>query len=821
MKKSELRKQIEELQEEQKSLLLDLRDIVMEKDFFKANGVKFRWRTKFELEDIFYDGKPMAFSGTRTMQGIYPYMLNKKEERTFPGKSEPIDFKPESPSKEAEEIQSELDKKEHINNPLKGVTIEWRGKIVDEPSKPAEMENYKWTESLISKLALFVLETSDSEKYETLDEVISVFKINNPSPAEEKVDFSVAKAVNILTDALNADPDFRETYKANIAMMFYDEYLKQFPECTWEVPKIHEIANKAADRFLNHWCQENKKPPVEEKGYAESEPSWLKDFIAGLKKADPNPVNEYLRKAGFIHDEAPAMVMRPRTEPFGSLGFDLLSGNIIWGSGAFGVELGVEHNVGDEQAKKYQESRKKEVQKKYPEGILSFKKADGTFGYHIEKLTIIPYQEWCEYHLESKPVASIHSVKNSKGEVFQKGDFIYLLSPQTGQQGLIESFEVCGDEGERFIAIDLKKEGGTQRIKIDSITKIYPDGIPKAEKPQPNKYPEGILSFKDGNAIFKRVFSNPVTYNQWVEAYMRLNIPIYSVKNSKGEVFTVGDWFSSPFVRGDKKIESIKIFGSVEPVILVTYDRTYEINIEVATAISKKGPSWKDQIVAFKAIYSKTIYTRQSDGTFISPPPAGLSFQLHHMLDKPDQYEIFTVKNSAGVEFSVGDEVYNEGTNDKFTINGFRQSIGLRDDLMAYETKGIIYCIDFLVKVKAEPKKEPKPLFKTEDGVNIFEGDEYFAVRKSDFNISEYTALFAKYLVDEDYYTRFKHKSNAERFVAENRKSISYKELNQFCSNIANTYWSIPKDGDVFRRVVIHTKCVSNEEILNFFKPKS
>jgi len=53
----------------------------------------------------------------------------------------------------------------------------------------------------------------------------------------------LSEAVKILVKALNKDPDYRRSWKANIAMGFKDAYSEE--------KTIHEIANEGADRFLN------------------------------------------------------------------------------------------------------------------------------------------------------------------------------------------------------------------------------------------------------------------------------------------------------------------------------------------------------------------------------------------------------------------------------------------------------------------------------------------------------------------------------------------------------------------------------------------
>jgi len=66
----------------------------------------------------------------------------------------------------------------------------------------------------------------------------------------------VEEAVKILTTALKEDEGFRESYKANIAMAFKDEYARKKIDKNYvNSNDLHEIANKAADNFLNLWCK--------------------------------------------------------------------------------------------------------------------------------------------------------------------------------------------------------------------------------------------------------------------------------------------------------------------------------------------------------------------------------------------------------------------------------------------------------------------------------------------------------------------------------------------------------------------------------------
>jgi hypothetical protein len=67
-------------------------------------------------------------------------------------------------------------------------------------------------------------------------------------------------AVRQLVKALTSDPEYRESWKANIAMAFRDEWSNANGDIGLaSVDKdqaVHLIANKAADNFLNLFCRE-------------------------------------------------------------------------------------------------------------------------------------------------------------------------------------------------------------------------------------------------------------------------------------------------------------------------------------------------------------------------------------------------------------------------------------------------------------------------------------------------------------------------------------------------------------------------------------
>lgn len=65
------------------------------------------------------------------------------------------------------------------------------------------------------------------------------------------------KAIKRFTKAIKNDPELKETYKANIAMAFKDEYQRYKKEKRYlNNNDIHEMANQAADNFLTLLCLE-------------------------------------------------------------------------------------------------------------------------------------------------------------------------------------------------------------------------------------------------------------------------------------------------------------------------------------------------------------------------------------------------------------------------------------------------------------------------------------------------------------------------------------------------------------------------------------
>ncbi len=334
--------------------------------------------------------------------------------------------------------------------------------------------------------------------------------------------------------------------------------------------------------------------------------------------------------------------------------------------------------------------------------------------------------------------------------------------------------------------------------KIDSVD----------EPKQQPKYPEGIVSFRD---LLGKIhtYNGFMKYQDWCSSFLNpyggvntLSPKIHSVKNSKGEVFTVGDEFEcKPIFKDTRKIDSFSIVSGAEPYIVAYYEEIGSIlHIDVLTKVEKQQPSWKDQIIAFR--WNSEVYYRNVATFSFSRYD---TFRGVRTLKEEEQTEIFTVKNKAGIEFSVGDkkdyrEIY------LFTIE--------KDCIIVHYrvSPNITGCMSLEDYVNAEAEPKPKEvLFTTHDGVDVYHMDSYY-------QCSENSAVLCNAHGTEGYgkcpsgLKFFKEEANAERFVAENKKSISYKELEDFLDKNYVGAGFLYEDIDSRRRF--------RTEILNKFKPQ-
>ena len=100
--------------------------------------------------------------------------------------------------------------------------------------------------------------------------------------------------------------------------------------------------------------------------------------------------------------------------------------------------------------------------------------------------------------------------------------------------------------------------------------------------------------------------------------------------------------------------------------------------------------------------------------------------------------------------------------------------------------KGLTYkCISYRVEIwQLHPDfweliEEEKPLFVTEDGVDIFLGHSYILIDK-EFIKHKQTA---SNIVYTEYFKKFKHESNADEYILMNKRVFSYNDLRSWDIN--------------------------------------
>lgn len=68
---------------------------------------------------------------------------------------------------------------------------------------------------------------------------------------------NIQKEVEKIQETLKEDKEYREVWKANIAMAFVDEWNtnETFQQSEQQYSDVHKLANEAADRFLDSLVQ--------------------------------------------------------------------------------------------------------------------------------------------------------------------------------------------------------------------------------------------------------------------------------------------------------------------------------------------------------------------------------------------------------------------------------------------------------------------------------------------------------------------------------------------------------------------------------------
>lgn len=138
---------------------------------------------------------------------------------------------------------------------------------------------------------------------------------------------------------------------------------------------------------------------------------------------------------------------------------------------------------------------------------------------------------------------------------------------------------------------------------------------------------------------------------------------------------------------------------------------------------------------------------------------------------KCDNARIHSVKRNDGEIFTIGDKVFSEYVN--YTIN----KIGIVNDKCMvsalYDTNNpngsrLHYNLNNLKKAK-------QPLFTTEDGVDIFDGDYSYGVHNSKFDIVAIKHINTVYVTDN--FIEFSTKEKAEEYILMNKPCLSINDI--------------------------------------------
>lgn len=154
---------------------------------------------------------------------------------------------------------------------------------------------------------------------------------------------------------------------------------------------------------------------------------------------------------------------------------------------------------------------------------------------------------------------------------------------------------------------------------------------------------------------------------------------------------------------------------------------------------------------------------------------------LIHSIKRLSDGEIFTIGEIIEGYLNTGIKEISVSNDGKLTIITDANGLGCSSDKLSWKLAAL--------------KKMKQPLFKTEDVVDIFEGDKVYYVETTDFEdlnykVNEYTVKIASRFVSDKSLHSFSTKEKAEEFIIFNKPCLSIKDV-QFLKSIVFNYWDI------------------------------
>lgn len=167
---------------------------------------------------------------------------------------------------------------------------------------------------------------------------------------------------------------------------------------------------------------------------------------------------------------------------------------------------------------------------------------------------------------------------------------------------------------------------------------------------------------------------------------------------------------------------------------------------------------------------------RNNKGNCETRPYPTLDAILNNHLYGGMKYNIHSVKRlSDGKIFTISDNL-TEGIIKQFTLSNYND--GIYADTEKKHESG---CSGYIGLPLEKWRKIKNPLFTTEDGVDIYEGDKYWFVNLDVFQTQNITAFINIKLKEEC--KRFSTKEKAEEYIIMNKPCLSINDIRNYKHN--------------------------------------
>ena len=285
---------------------------------------------------------------------------------------------------------------------------------------------------------------------------------------------------------------------------------------------------------------------------------------------------------------------------------------------------------------------------------------------------------------------------------------------------------------------------------------------------------------EDGNLLwdtpeYKNITKNPGA-THWSKA-IENGYSIHSVRReSDSEIFTIGDTITWGAIDGfECKITGFKIencgYGKLHIITTHLNQPNCHVYLDHYNLHKVKPKEW--EIIAFRNIKSQQLW--KDCGASICGKN-GYWYTLFRLSEKKHfeelikdfEFEIHSIKRlSDGVKFKIGDKVdrlltYKDG-----------------EEILSFEMRNNNLCVNTTHGSSnhiTSIQHRKQLLFITEDGVEVFEGDEFYFVG-ADWNYFLYSTKQELYSFYKDSLKVFSTKEKAEEYILMNKPCLSIKDL--------------------------------------------